>query len=435
LLAPVVTWLLILLLVLLVAWLLASGTEYAYVIGAAAVALMVTLGLGGHLAFLPQRIFSQLDVFTLMALPMFILAGEIMGRGGVTEALTDFAVAMLGRIRGALGHVNVLTSLFFGGVSGSAIADAAALGNALVPPMKAKGYPAEYAASITAASAIIGPIVPPSVIMIMYGALMQTDIAALFAAGILPGVLLAAVLMTVNAVVAARQGHPRGDPFALARLARSFVHAAPALLLPVLILGGIVFGVTTPTEAGALAVIAAWAASRRYRPLVRADLGSALERTVVLTGSIFVMIAAAGLVGYIAAVTGATDRLSAWVLATGLGGNAYVFAMVTGLLIVGMFTGVRIALFLVVPLVAPEAIAQGVHPVHLGMVVCFALTLGLITPPFGPVLMITSSVTGVSYAALVRGTFVFLMLELVVLVVLILVPGLSLAVPRALGLL
>ncbi|MDE0244556.1 MAG: TRAP transporter large permease [Gammaproteobacteria bacterium] len=424
-----------LLLLVLVVCLVLSGTEYAYIVGAIAVVLFLVTGHGEHLTIVPQRVFSQLDSFALTALPMFILAGEIMGRGGVTRSLIDFSLSLMGKIRGALGHVNVLTSVFFAGVSGAATADAAALGNTLVPAMRERGYRGDYAASITAASAIIGPIIPPSIILIMYGALMETDIAALFAAGIIPGLMLAAVLIVSNAAFARRKGHPAGEPFDLQHLGDATRSALPALALPIVIVAGIVFGVTTPTEAGALAVVLAIAAARVYGMLSQTLLVDSLRRTVRLVGSIFVLIAASSLISYLAAIMGASDELSTAVAGSGLAGRAYLFSVVASLLVVGMFTGVRLGLFLVVPLIVPEAIALGADPVHTGIVVCLSLALGLITPPFGPVLLVTSAVTGVSYWQLVRGTIAFTSLHVVVLAVLAFLPGVSLWLPKAVGLL
>ena len=188
---------------------LASGAALAYVVGASAVLTFLAVDKVRFLAVLPQRIFSQLDVFALMAMSLFILTGEIMNRMGLTRVLVDFSMTLVGRFKGGLGHVNVLTSVFFAGVSGSAVADAAALSNTLVPAMREQGYTNRYAGAITAASAIIGPIIPPSIILIFYGALMQVSIGGLFAAGIIPGLVLAAALIAANAFIANKYNHPR----------------------------------------------------------------------------------------------------------------------------------------------------------------------------------------------------------------------------------
>ena len=189
--------------------LLASGLGLAYVVGGAAVASFILTDNARYLAILPQKVFSQISVFALLSMPLFILAGELMNRGGVTKALIDVSMAIVGRIRGGLGHVNIMTSVFFAGISGSAVADAASLSNTLVPAMEQRGYTRLYAGAITAVSSIIGPIVPPSIILIFYGAIMQTSVAALFVAGILPGLLLAGALFIMNAFYAIRDDHPR----------------------------------------------------------------------------------------------------------------------------------------------------------------------------------------------------------------------------------
>jgi tripartite ATP-independent transporter DctM subunit len=243
---------------------LLAGAPLAYVVGASAVLSFVFTDNVRYLAVLPQRIFSQLDVFALMAMALFILTGEIMNRTGVTRPLVNFSTSLVGRFRGGLGHVNILTSLFFAGVSGSAVADAAALGNTLIPAMKEKGYSGVYGGAITAASSIIGPIIPPSIILIFYGALMQVSIGGLFAAGIVPGVLLAAALLILNGFFARRHGHPGGRGEPVPPVLPSLLRAGPALLLPVVILSGIVFGVVTPTEAAGLAAVCALGAGLFY---------------------------------------------------------------------------------------------------------------------------------------------------------------------------
>ena len=234
--------------------LLISGTAFAYLMGAVSVLTFVAVDKTQFLSILPQRIFAQLDVFAFMAMPLFILTAEIMSRAGVTRSLIDFAMAIVGRFRGGLGHVNILTSVFFAGISGSAIADSAALSRTFVPEMKARGYDPYYAGAITAASSMIGPIIPPSIIMIIYGGLTGASVAALFIAGVVPGLMLAAALMMLNAIIAHIKGHPGGASDDLPRFLPSLLNAAPALCLPVVILGSLVFGLATPTEGSAIAV-------------------------------------------------------------------------------------------------------------------------------------------------------------------------------------
>ncbi|MCK5721375.1 MAG: TRAP transporter large permease subunit, partial [Gammaproteobacteria bacterium] len=222
------TWIIVLSAILF----LASGTALAYIVGALGVLAFWATDNLRYLAILPQRIFSQLDIFALMAMPLFIMTGEIMNRLGITRVLVDFSMSMVGRFKGGLGHVNIMTSLFFAGVSGAAVADAAALSNTLVPAMRQQGYTTRYAAAITVASSIIGPIIPPSIILIFYGALMQTSVGGLFAAGIIPGLVLAAALLTANSFFAHRQNHPGGKGYKVPPFLPSLRNAAPALMLP-----------------------------------------------------------------------------------------------------------------------------------------------------------------------------------------------------------
>jgi tripartite ATP-independent transporter DctM subunit len=427
--------LILLLLIALGTWFILAGTEYAYFIGGLGILLLVMLGLGGHVWLLPQSVFSRLDVFTLMALPMFILAAEIMNRGQVTGELVGFAMRLTGRTPGALGNVNVMTAIFFGGVSGSAIADAAALGSTMIPVMRERGYTPSYAAALTASAAIIGPIIPPSIILILYGALLEVDIAALFAGGIVPGLLIGLFLMIANTVLALRNGHPQGDPFSLDALLRALPRALPALSLPVIILGGVVFGLVTPTEAGAVAVVAALLAAQVYRPLGWAGLKQAFTSAALLTGAMLVLMATAGLISYLSAITGFAQGLSDLLQATGFVGLPYLGLVLLVLIVAGMFTGVRLSLFVIVPLVVPAAVAQGFDPVHLGIVICLTLTIGLVTPPFGPVLLVTSAVSGIPVGVFLKTTMAFTALTLGTLVLLVLVPDLVLAIPRAMDLL
>ncbi|MFD2853544.1 TRAP transporter large permease [Seohaeicola zhoushanensis] len=332
---------------------------------------------------MPQKIFSQISVFSLLAMPLFILAGEVMNRGGVTKALIDASMALVGRMRGGLGHVNILTSVFFAGISGSAVADAAALSNTLVPAMRERGYTAAYAGAITAASSIIGPIVPPSIILIFYGALMQTSVAALFVAGILPGLVLALALFIVNGWYAWKEDHPRIEKGDAPRILPALWHAAPAMCLPLIIVGGIVFGWMTPTEAAAVAVVAAALVAWFYEGLSPSDMWHALARTAVLTGSIFMILCAVAAFGHLAALERIPQAVAGLVDQLGLGPAGYLLAMNVMFILAGMVLDVTVALALLVPLLAPVALANGADPVHLGIVICFNLSIGLISPPLG----------------------------------------------------
>ncbi len=412
---------------------LLAGTPLAYVVGAAAVLSFVATDNIQYLAVLPQRIFSQLDVFALMAMSLFILTGEIMNRTGVTGPLVNFSTSLVGRFRGGLGHVNILTSLFFAGVSGSAVADAAALGNTLIPAMKEKGYTGAYAGAVTAASSIIGPIIPPSIILIFYGALMQVSIGALFAAGIVPGVFVATALLFMNGVFARRYNHPGGRGEPVPPVWPSFLKAGPALLLPVVILGGIVFGVVTPTEAAGLAAICALGAGLFYGGVSRKSLRQSFQNAAMLTGSIFVILTAAACFGWIASLEQWPQRIASLVTESGFTGVWFLLLVNAIFLLAGMFMDVPMALALLVPLFGPVITAQGIDPIHFGIVVCLNLTIGMVTPPIGACLIVVSAVSGESYLRVTRAALPFVLVEICVLLLITFFPAICLFLPELLG--
>ncbi|MGX9349734.1 TRAP transporter large permease [Shimia sp. W99] len=414
--------------------LLASGLGLAYVVGGTAVMSFIFTDNARYLAILPQKVFSQISVFALLSMPLFILAGELMNRGGVTKALIDVSMAIVGRIRGGLGHVNIMTSVFFAGISGSAVADAASLSNTLVPAMEQRGYTKLYAGAITAASSIIGPIVPPSIVLIFYGAIMQTSVAALFVAGILPGLLLAGALFAMNAFFAIRDDHPRIEKGEAPPVIPAIGRALPALLLPLIIVGGIVLGWMTPTEAAAVAVIVAALAALFYEGLKMQDVLESLRRTAMLTGSIFVVLSAIAAFGHLASLEKVPQAISALITDLGLGPVGFMLAMNLLFILAGMFLDIPMALALLVPLLAPVALANGADPVHLGIVICFNLTVGLVSPPMGGCLLIVSTVTGLNYWTLARAIIPFVIVEILVLGILVFVPEISLFLPRVFGL-
>jgi len=413
---------------------IAAGSALSYVVGGVAVLGFLGTDRVRHLAVLPQRIFSHVDVFVFMAMVLFILTGELMNRTGVTRYLIDFSMSIVGRFKGGLGHVNILSSIFFAGISGSAVADAAALSNTLIPAMRQQGYSTRYAGAVTAASSIIGPIIPPSIIMIFYGAWMQVSIGALFAAGILPGLVLGGALLVANGVFAHRYDHPGGRGTTVPPFWPSLLRSAPALALPAIILGGIVFGVVTPTEAAGLAAAVALAAGYYYGGVTPRVVWRCLERTAVLSGSIFMVIVAAACAAYIGSLEQWPDAIARAAIDLHLTGVWFLLLVNLIFFVAGMFMDVPMALALLVPLFGPAAVAQGVDPIHLGIVMCLNLTMGLITPPLGNCLVIVSAVSGENYWSLAWATLPFVLVEVLVLLLITFVPGLSLLLPRLLGL-
>jgi len=424
-----------LLFIVLIVVLASAGVALAYALGAGAVIAYITTDSTAFLAAAPQRIYSQLDMFAIMAMPLFILAGELMNRSGVTRSLIDLSMLALGRFRGGLGHVNIMTSLFFAGISGSATADIAAMSNTFVPQMEQRGYDRNYAGAVTAASSVIGPIIPPSIILILYGAVMSTDVAALFAAGVVPGFLLALALFITNAILARRHGHPGGRPEDIPPLWPTLRRASPALLLPIIILGGIVFGVMTPIEAGALASLAAAVIGFTMGDLTWKSVAEAMERTALLTGSIFMIIAGASMMSYLIVLHQVPDLIAELVSQIHLDGIWYVLIIMLTFLILGMGFDFMLGLLVVAPLLVPIAVSQGADPVAMGLLICLNMAIGLITPPLGGAIMMVSTITGQGYWNLCMKTLPFVAAELAVLLVIVIFPELALALPRALGLL
>jgi tripartite ATP-independent transporter DctM subunit len=413
---------------------LIAGAALAYVVGAAAVLTFIASDNTRYLAILPQRIFSQLDVFALMAMVLFIMTGEVMNRTGVTRYLINFSMSIVGRFKGGLGHVNILTSIFFAGVSGSAVADAAALSNTLVPAMREQGYTNKYAGAVTAASSVIGPIIPPSIILIFYGAWMQVSIGGLFAAGILPGLLLGVLLLLANGFFAHRQGHPGGRGTDIPPFWPSLLKSLPALMLPTIILGGIVFGIATPTEAAGVAVAAALVAGFFYGGVSPRVIWQCFERSAILSGSIFMILAAAACAAYIGSLEQWPQHIAELAIETGLTGISFLLLVNVIFLIAGMFMDVPMALALLVPLFGPAAVAQGINPIHLGIILCLNLTMGLITPPLGGCLIVVSAISGENYWTLAKATLPFILVEILTLLIITLFPPLSLYLPGLLGL-
>ena len=404
------------------------GVALAWALGATGILLYPATGYDTYLQALPRRIFSQMDVFALMAMPLFILVGELMNRLKVTDVLIRFSMLLVGKSKGGLGHVNIATSLFFAGVSGSAMADAAALSTTLVPSMREKGYSAEYAGAITAASSMIGPIIPPSIILIFYGAIMGVDVATLFAAAVVPGLLLALTLFLANAIFARIENHPREDgrpPFV-----ETVLRALPALLMPAIVIAGIVFGLVTPTEAGALAVVAVMAASFLLGTLTMTAVRDSFIQAAKLTGVIFSLLVSAAAINFLAALSGLPELVGEWASSLNLSLPGFVVLMLAMFLVCGMFLDTQVALVLVAPILAPAAYALGGDPVHLGIVICLTISLGLITPPIGGAILVVTSVTATPYGRLMRATLPFVIVEFLLILFFALCPEVVMALPR-----
>ncbi|MBL8347291.1 MAG: TRAP transporter large permease [Rubrivivax sp.] len=383
-----------------------------------------------------QQMFAGIDSFPLMAIPFFILAAELMTGGALTEVLLRFASQLLGHVRGGLGHTNVLTLTFFSGISGSALADVAGPGAMLIRMMRKAGYPAEYAAALTAATAIVGPIIPPSIIMIVY-ALTEPSVTimGLFLAGIVPGLMITGSLLVVNHAISVKRNYRSESqrPNWL-EIGRSFVRAVPALALPLIILGGIHFGVFTPTEASAAAVFYALVVGRWLYGTLRFDmLPTILFRTALLTASILMVIATSEVFGWVLTVGQVPQTVAAWISGFQLGPMQLLLLINLFLLLAGIFIEPLPGVMILVPVLAPLALAAGIDPLQFAIVVLVNLTMGMITPPVGALLFVTSIVSGVTMGKMTRELLPMLGAQLVVLLLLTLVPACSTWLPGVFG--
>ncbi len=402
---------------------------------ATALAGFLHVGELSQLRIMVQQFYGGMEPFSLLAIPYFILAGELMGCAGLTSRLLRFAEALVGHLRGGLGYVTVVASVIFAGVNGSAAADASAVGSIMIPAMKKGGYPGSYAAGLTAGSSLIGPIIPPSIFMILFGSMTKTNVGALFMAGVVPGLLLAVAFMLMHRVSAARLKLPRVNThFSTAQLLRATGGAVAALIAPAIIIGGILFGFMTPTESGAVASLYVLLVGLLWtRELTLAGILRALSNTVRLTSVIFVVMGAATIVGWILAAERVPQTLAPAILEFATTPTTVLLLISAIIFVVGMFMEEIAALVLLTPVFAPLASAAGIDPLHFGIVMTLNITIALITPPMGACVYIVSSVGNVSLEKMFRHIWPFVLVALACQLALILVPSISLWLPRTLG--
>lgn len=383
---------------------------------------------------MPQQFFSGINSFSLMAIPLFILAGNLLNATGMTSRLMDVARCLVGHWRGGMGHVNVVGSVFFAGVNGSAVADTSALGSLLVPQMRQDGYSTAFAAGLTAGSSLIGPIIPPSIFMILYSALTNTSVGDLFLSGIIPGLLLGVAFMIMNAVYALRHHLPKSASWAgWHTLMRSIFLALPALVAPFIIVAGIVLGKVTPTESGALTAAYVALCGLLTRSLSIAGLTRAFMETARLTSAIFLIIAASAVVSWLLAYAQAPAQFAVLVAPVADNPTAVLLLISLVTFITGMFMEEVSALTLLTPVFYPVAIAAGVDPTHLGIVMTLNITIALITPPMGACVYVAAAVSKLDILDLFRTIWPFVAVALLVLLLIIFIPALALWLPQTLG--
>jgi len=398
----------------------------------------VLLWLNGQprdLALLYRNVYNGMDSFPLMAIPFFMLAGVLMNRGGITARLIEFSQAIMGHFRGGLAHVNILSSMLFAGLSGSAVADTSAIGSMLIPAMVKNGYTRKFSAAITAASSVIGPIIPPSGIMIIYSYVMGESVAALFLAGIIPGILVGLGLMLMTWVMAQRYDFPVATKRSTwSERGNASIKAFFPLLTPVIILGGILGGIFTPTEASAVAVAYALIVSLFIlKSMTVRDLPKILTEAAMVSSVVLLLVGAAMAFKTVVSLSHAPEILAAWILT--LSDNPLILLFLINLLlfVVGMFLDAGPAIIILAPILGPIFINLGVHPVHFAIIMSVNLTVGLATPPMGLVLFVASSVSGERIESISKAILPFLAVEVVVIFMITYIPAVSLAIPRYFG--
>ncbi len=422
------------LLLILLAFLLAVGTPIAFGVGIVAVAGVVLSGVGNP-AVVAQRAFAGINSYPLLALPLFVLAGNLLVSGGIIHRLVSFADLVVGRLRGGLAQVNIVSNLMMAGISGSATADTAALGSVMVPMMQAKAYPAAFAAAVTTSAAIVAPIIPPSLVMVIYAIPTRLSIGAMFMAGIVPGLIVTALFMTYVAF-ATRHREPdaaSGPPKDGA--GRTLLAGLPVLGAPVIIVGGVRGGVFTATEAAAVLVgYVLFLTLVVYRSLDAPRLVATLRESALTTAVVMFVVATSTIFAWYLAIENVPGLVRD--LFVSLTDNTHVFLVLVNifLLIVGCFVDTVPAILIFVPILQPAAAGFGIDPIHFSIIVILNLMVGLNTPPIGTNLFVISSVAKLRIGEVATALVPFFMIKLVALAIITYIPFLSLALPRAMGL-
>ena len=382
-----------------------------------------------------SRLYSGMDSFPLMALPFFILAGQLMNSGGITRSIVDFSQSMIGHVRGGLAQVNILSSILFAGLSGSAVADTSALGKIFIPAMEKNGYSRSFAAAVTAASSVIGPIIPPSGIMILYAFIMNVSVAGLFAAGLVPGLMVSVGLMIATSFISKKRNYPvAGRKATWPERGQAFRKTALALLTPVILLGGILTGIFTPTEAAAVAAFYALVVTLFLTRTLRIrELPAIFIESAVQSGVILFLVGASVVFAWIITVSGLAGMVANGMMQTS--DNVYILLFLANLFlfIVGMFLDAGPAVLILGPVLGPLFVAMGVDPIHFAVVMCVNVTVGLATPPMGLVLFVAASVSKERVETIARQMLPFLAVEVTVIFMITYFPALSLTLPRLLG--
>ena len=410
--------------------LLIAGVPIAYSLGLSALAFFL-IEQPMLIGVLPQRLFAGINNYALISLPLFILMGLVMNSGGITHRLLDFAMFFVGRFKGGLGHVNVVGSMIFGGISGSSASDTASIGSVLIPAMKERGYPPEFAAGITVASSTMGMVIPPSVAMVIYAIVAQQSVGQMFLGGVIPGIMIGILQLVIVWVVARKNNYPTEEvEFTLKEGLRQVKRSAIVVIMPVLIVSSVVFGIATPTETAGLAVfyglliglfIAGMAVVR--------DMPGIMRVAIVTSAKIMMIIAFSQLYIWVLALERIPDQLADFVISLDLGPTTLMLLIALIILIAGTFIDVSPAILLLTPVLLPAAVSVGISGVHFGVVMVCGLAVGACTPPVGNCLNVCAAIARLGIGQIFLGAAPFLLANVAVLFLICLFPGLVLWIP------
>lgn len=399
------------------------------------IAAMVWIALSGQvpMILMPQRMYAGIDSFPLIAIPFFILAGKIMSTGGISDRLIKVAMVLVGRFRGGLAFVNVVSSMFFAGITGSATADASSIGSILIPAMTKKGYDKDFTVAVTSTAAVIGILIPPSIPMVLYGIITNTSIGDLLLAGAIPGVLVGAILIGTSAVIAHKRGYPREESFTFRQSVAIIADGILPISTVAIVLGGIIFGIVTPTEAAVIAVAYAFILSFFvYKEFKWKDLPKLLLETVEMSGMVMLMVSTATIFSWIVTSQMIPKAIADFLLMTIHTKFAMLLVFNAVLLVAGCLLDLTPAMIIFVPVLAPIAFKMGVDPVHFGAMVVVNLGIGLFTPPVGAVLFVSCSIAKIGMKDIIKGFIPFFFAMLVVLMIVTYIPQVSLWLPNVL---
>ena len=408
------------------------GVPVAYALGLASVAYFM-LESPAALGFVVQRFFSGINNYPLVSLPFFILMGLVMNSGGITRRLLDLAMFFVGRFKGGLGHVNVVASMIFGGISGSSASDTASIGAVLIPEMTKRGYPIEVASGITVASSTMGMIIPPSVPMIIYAIAAEESIGQLFLGGIIPGIMVGLMQMLGIAYLARRNGYPTEVvPFSLKAAWQELRNSAPVLIMPIMIVGSVVFGFVTPTETAGAAVVYGLIIGFFLVGLsVIKELPTAMRQAIIMSSKIMMIIAFSQVFITVLALERVPNQISDFITGFGLGPTGFILLTALLILLAGTFIDVSPAILLMTPVLLPVAEKMGISGVHFGVVMISGLAVGACTPPVGNCLNVCAAISRLPIGKIFLGAAPFLMANVLVLILICLFPQLVLWIPGA----